>query len=151
MLIRLLATDFPGTTCGPSRDEPDGYTGIRVGIQVRGKPAEIDDLVEGDASSATWELPCRTAVTPRGIDVTGRHVQGGPGARFIYLSWIYRHRSGEDRLFRRAKLMLSDVPDATMRSAWDSGMLTARIGLTDAKGNPSCAAMRAPEIEWSAG
>jgi hypothetical protein len=29
-------------------------------------------------------------------------------------------------------------------------MLVGRLGLTDAKGNPLCAAVRPPVIEWSA-
>jgi hypothetical protein len=32
-----------------------------------------------------------------------------------------------------------------------SGTLVARLGLTDVKGNPVCARVRPPAVEWSAG
>jgi hypothetical protein len=32
----------------------------------------------------------------------------------------------------------------------DLGLLVGRLGLTDRKGNPLCAAVRPPVIEWSA-
>jgi len=31
------------------------------------------------------------------------------------------------------------------------GLLIGRLGLTDAKGGPVCAAVRPPQIEWRAG
>jgi hypothetical protein len=34
--------------------------------------------------------------------------------------------------------------------ALDLGLLVGRLGLTDPKGNPRCAAVRPPVIEWSA-
>ena len=54
-------------------------------------------------------------------------------------------------MFRRAKLMLDGVPPDVLRRAVETGTLNGRIGLTDEKGNPSCAAMRPPLIEWTAG
>jgi hypothetical protein len=35
-------------------------------------------------------------------------------------------------------------------SALRLGLLVGRLGLTDARGNPLCAAVRPPVIEWSA-
>ena len=54
-------------------------------------------------------------------------------------------------MFRRAKLMLDAVPDRDLAEAADSGVLVGRLGLTDAKGQPLCAAARPPVIEWSVG
>lgn len=34
--------------------------------------------------------------------------------------------------------------------ALELGVLVGRLGLTDPKGNPLCAAVRPPVIEWSA-
>jgi hypothetical protein len=121
-----------------------------VGVQVRSKPSEIDWLTSADEPSARWELDCTATVTPGGVDVRGRHIQGGPGARFVYLSWIYRDSSGEDRMFRRAKLHLDVVPDEVLSSAAQTRTLVARLGLTDAKGNPTCASVRPPLVQWSA-
>src|SRR6267142_628070 len=37
-----------------------------------------------------------------------------------------------------------------IENAMDMGLLVGRLGLTDPKGNPLCAAVRPPAIEWSA-
>ena len=54
-------------------------------------------------------------------------------------------------LFRRAKLWLNAIPTDVIDSALESGVLVGRLGLTDGKGNPLCASVRPPLIEWSAG
>jgi Family of unknown function (DUF5990) len=51
---------------------------------------------------------------------------------------------------RRAKLWLNAIPPAVIGSALSGGMLVGRLGLTDARGNPLCAAVRPPVIQWSA-
>ena len=53
-------------------------------------------------------------------------------------------------MFRRAKLMLADVPAAVLDAAAASGLLVGRLGLTDAKGQPLCASVRPPQIGWAA-
>jgi hypothetical protein len=149
MEIRIEASDLPGIACGPSVDFP-GYTNIHVGVQRRDKPAELLDLHPGDAPSAVWVLECRANVTPAGVDVSGSHVQGRRGARFIYLSWGMVAGAGEFSMFRRAKLMFDAIDAEVVDAAARSGLLIARLGLTDAKGHPLCAAVRPPLIEWSA-
>jgi hypothetical protein len=54
-------------------------------------------------------------------------------------------------MFRRSKLMLADVPDDILAKAATKGVLVGRLGLTDAKGQPLCAAVRPPAIDWSVG
>jgi hypothetical protein len=76
-------------------------------------------------------------------------LQGHPGARFIYISWGTVDQETFTR-FRRAKLWLDAVPPVVVTSALRRGVLVGRLGLTDAKGNPHCASVRAPTIEWSA-
>ena len=53
-------------------------------------------------------------------------------------------------MFRRAKLILDAIPDGVVDEAVESGLLVGRLGLTDAKRNPRCAAVRPPVIAWSA-
>jgi hypothetical protein len=53
-------------------------------------------------------------------------------------------------MFRRAKLWLEAVPPQVLASAAERGTLVGRLTLTDAKGNPVCASVRPPLIEWSA-
>jgi Family of unknown function (DUF5990) len=53
-------------------------------------------------------------------------------------------------MFMRAKLMLDAAGPATIEAARRSGHLIARLKLTDPEGNPLCAAIRPPLINWSA-
>jgi len=153
--IRIEGTDLPGRSCGPSPDVPGGYHNIHVGVQRRGHRDELLGLTPGDATSATWTLECQlgVAVSPAGspVDVKGPYIQGPPGGRFIYLNWVTVDEAGNLRLFRRAKLWIDGVPPDVLGEAARTGQLIGRLGLTDAKGNPTCSAGRPPSIEWSAG
>ena len=87
---------------------------------------------------------------PGGHHLQGPYIQGPPGGRFIYLSWGTVDDAAGFTLFRRAKLWLDVVPAGVLDQAMDRGVLVGRLGLTDLKGNPLCAAVRPPVIEWSA-
>jgi len=100
--------------------------------------------------SATWTLECTAAASPAGANLMGPYIQGPPGGRFIYLSWVTLDDGQTLTLFRRAKLRLDAVPTAVIDSALKLGLLVGRLGLTDDKGNPLCAAVRPPVIQWSA-
>jgi hypothetical protein len=95
-------------------------------------------------------VDCHADRSPAGVDLRGPYIQGPPGGRFIYLSWGTVDEAESFTLFRRAKLWLDAVPSAVIDSALDLGLLVGRIGLTDRKGNPLCAAVRPPLIVWSA-
>jgi len=148
--IRIEASDFPGISCGPSPDSPEGYRNIHVGVQRRQRRDELLGLVPGDATSASWSLDCIAVRSPSGVDLKGPYIQGPPGGRFIYLSWGTVDDAESFTLFRRAKLWLDAVPPAVIGRAVGQGLLIGRLGLTDRKGNPLCAAVRPPLIEWSA-
>ncbi|WP_028925624.1 DUF5990 family protein [Pseudonocardia acaciae] len=150
MEIRIEATGLPGRACGPGPNFP-GYANIHVGLQRRNRPAELLDPHPGDAPTATWSIDCAATNTPTGIDVTGRYVQGRPTDRFIYLSWGTIGETGEFSMFRRAKLMLDAIDPDVLRAATRSGRLVARLRLTDASGQPLCAQVRPPQLEWIAG
>jgi uncharacterized protein DUF5990 len=147
--IRIEASDLPGASCGPSPDQPGGYHNIHVGVQRRNNPREWLGLVPGGAPSATWTMDC-TPVPASPGDIRGPYIQGPPGGRFIYLSWGTIDESGAFTLFRRAKLWLDAVPPTVLDQAIAGGVLVGRLGLTDRKGNPLCASVRAPTIEWRA-
>jgi hypothetical protein len=147
MLIRIEAHDLPGRSCGPSPERPEGHHGIEVGVQRKNKPGELMGQVSADAESVTWELEA-TPVPSSPSDFRGPYVSGPPGGRFIYLSWVVVEEPRSFEMFRRAKIMLDGVPDPVMAAAQASGVLVGRLGLTDPKGNPTCAAVRPPLIEW---
>jgi len=147
VIIRIEGVDLPGPSCGPSPERPDGHHNIHVAVPRRGRPGELLGLTPASAPSARWELPCTVA----GSDVKGPYVQGRPGGRFVYLSWgTVDPATGAFSLFRRAKLLLDAVPPDVLAVAADQGVLVGRVGLTDAKGNPTCAALRPPQVAWRA-
>ncbi|MFJ3903753.1 DUF5990 family protein [Streptomyces sp. NPDC090025] len=150
MQIRIEADRLPGLSCAPAPGYP-GHTGIHVAVQRRARPAELLAPQPGDAPSAAWTLDCVVTETATGgHDIKGPYVQGGPGGRFVYLSWVSVGQDGTATMFRRAKLMLDAVPERTVRAAVGSGVLLGRLGLTDVKGQPLCAAVRPPRIDWTA-
>jgi hypothetical protein len=151
VLVRIEGHDLPGRSCRPGPDSPDGHDNVHVAVQRRAKPAELLDLTAGDVAAVVWTLECTAGEGPNGIDIRGAHVQGPPGARFIYLSWGMVDETGGFTMFRRAKLWLDDgVPPDVLQGPVATGVLNGRLGLTDDAGQPRCASVRPPLIEWSA-
>ena len=146
MQIRVIGTDLPGRDCPQGHNFP-GYSNVHVGIQTKRRPPELLNLQAGDAAEVSWTIDCEV----NGSDVRGPYIQGRPGERFIYLNWGSVDRDGRMEMFRRAKLMLDAVPAGVLAKAAESGVLVGRLGLTDAKGQPLCAAVRPPAIDWSVG
>lgn len=151
MQIRIEAVDLPGLSCGPGPDAPDGHHHVHVGVQRRNRPHELFGLVAGNSPTARWTLECATLVSPSGVDLKGPHIQGPPGSRFIYLSWVDGDATGDPVMFRRAKLWLDAIAASVLERAVHQGALIGRLGLTDPAGNPLCASVRPPLIEWSTG
>ena len=149
MQIRIEGSALPGRTWVAGPDSPCAEN-VHVAVQRKDRPQELLDLQPGDAASASWTLECTTNQTPTGIEVNGPYVQNRLGGRFIYLSWVDVGKAGTCRMFRRAKLMFDDIDQATLAAAVQSGRLTGRLRLTDAKGHPLCARVRPPVIQWSA-
>ncbi len=132
VLLVLDGHHLPGLRCGSHAD-------VHVGVQLGREPAH---LVPGDAEHARWELEIE--VVPGEVrDFRGPAVQGRRGARFVYLTW--GEGGGTDfAMFRRAKLMLDDLPDV------EAPEVRARLHLTDECGLPRCARLRPPAVEWVA-
>jgi Family of unknown function (DUF5990) len=125
MRLVIRGHRFPGLTCGP-------YSNVHVGLQVGREPT---DLVPGDADSAEWVTEIRAVDG----DFRGPAVQGKKGERFVYLTWG-SVVGGSFDMFRRAKLMLADLPA-------DSEDVAVDVDLTDDHGMPRCARLRHPAIQ----
>jgi len=140
--ITLIGRDLPGSTCRPG---PDGeiYQDIHVAV---GPLDRMVGAVAGDAASARWDVDVEPKALADGtLDWRGRLVSGRRGDRYLYLNWLAAGPAGELRMFRRGKVMLSDLDPGLAAGA---AALRCTIGLTDAKGNPSCARFRAHEALW---
>jgi len=150
VIVRIEASDLPGRTCGPGPDFPEGHHNIHVAVQGRKGQQDLVGMVPGDAPSAVWSLACTVAGRTPDADLRGPQIHGAPGKRFIYLSWGVVDEPGTFRMFRRAKLWIDGVPPSVLAEARERGVLVGKLGLTDDKGWPLCAAVRPPRIQWSA-
>ncbi|WP_042390316.1 DUF5990 family protein [Streptacidiphilus melanogenes] len=147
MQLRIEAHTLPGRDCAPGPGFP-GAGGIEVAVQRKDRPTELLAPQSGDAPTARWAFDC--TFTPEG-ELRGPYVQNRLGGRFVYLSWIGRQPQEQSaRMFRRAKLMLAQVPPEILAEARQRGALVGRLGLTDAKGHPVCGRVVPPAIEWTA-
>lgn len=124
MRLVIRGHHLPGRTCGPYQDV---HVALQVGLDPEG-------LVAGDAENAEWVTEVRAVEG----DFRGPAVQGRKGGRFVYLTWgTYSDRTFS--MFRRAKLMLADLPEGRDE-------VTVEVHLTDAGGMPLCARLTAPAL-----
>ena len=160
LVVRIEGFDLPGRSCCTVQGEP-GHANVHVGmgddragatgLTVPGRRLVATELVPGDAAFASWEMPVTIRRGEDGIDFGGPSVRGDRSDRHLGLIWGDVPGDGTFRLFRGAKLRLVDVDQRIVEQAWQPGYaLVARVKLTDARGNPVCARVRPPDIEWSA-
>lgn len=146
MVIQVDGRNLPGLRChpGPSAVE---YENIHVGI---GQRFGSDQLVRGDAPSASWRFHVRViSVGESSFDFRGPLVSGRRGDRFLYLNWFSVADDGGFRPFRRAKVELTAIDSALVARALESDAeLHCIVELTDAKGNPTCARFKGDLISW---
>lgn len=161
MTVVIEGVELPGLACQP---EGDGTRHDSVHVAVLSTSKELAGLtvvpprpwhavwaLPGDAAAARWEVDVRVKRGPDGFDFGGPFVRGNKDDRHIGLVWGDVPGDGMFHLFRGAKLRFADLDPALIESALaPAGRLTARVRLTDAKGNPICARLRAPNISWSA-
>jgi Family of unknown function (DUF5990) len=134
MRLTVRGRDLPGSTFGERSN-------IHVGLQIR---RDASGLVPGHARAATWVTDVTVIEGPDGVDYRGEAVQGRRGERFLYLTW----GTVEDEaftMFRRAKVMLNDLP-AALRS---EPAVVVHVPLTQGDGSPRCARVPANILTWS--
>jgi ankyrin repeat protein len=147
--IEIRAEDFPGSACGPG-PEGEMYEDIHVGLARR---TETVELVRGNASRAAWSFDVTVRRDDSGaLDLGGPFVHGTRGARHLGLRWVVVTPEDELRVFRGAKLRISDVePELLEEAVRGRRALVATVGMTDEHGHPICATIRPPLVEWSVG
>jgi hypothetical protein len=128
MRLIIRGHRLPGLACA-------GYANVHVALQVRRDP---EGLVPADADAARWE----TDIAVTAGDFRGPAVQGRKGERFVYLTWG-EVEDGAFTMFRRAKLMLDDLPA-------DAERVLVDVDLTDEHGQPRCARLRPPALRVAA-
>ena len=141
VVIRLHCIDFPGRSF-------DGKADIKVGAQ---KGDVVVDDVFGDVQAADFDFELRVernAKTGR-PNFLGPYAHGKPEERFLYLCWGQRIGGVAWHGFRRAKIHLRALDWATVERALASERpIQAVLRLTDEKGGPLCASVKANNIVW---
>jgi len=140
--VHVKGVDLPGRRFGDERYSGCVYDDIMVGVQ-RGR--DIEQLAPADAAEVRFDFELR----PCGDrDARGPYAHGRPNQRFVYLCWV----AGPDReMFRRAKLMLADIPaEVWVAAQAPDRRLEGTLGLTDGRGGPLCARVPSAAIGWSA-
>jgi len=120
---------------------------VHAGVQVG---QDVEQLVRGDAASATWTVEVKVVAVGDAYDFRGPAVHGRKGERFLYIAWGDVGATGTFAMFRRAKLMLDDVDSSLIAKALAADKpLQARIHLTDDHGGPRCARVGSDALRWS--
>jgi hypothetical protein len=139
--VCIIGRRLPGRTCG-------AYTDVTVGL-VGKVGRDPTDGVSADVHEARWETRVEVREKDGEPVFRGSAVNGPPGERFLYLTWIGRVGDAAPAMFRRAKLRLDAVPPEVLAEALRSGVLVGRLQLTAADGMPVCASVRPPSITWA--
>ncbi|MEZ5043669.1 MAG: DUF5990 family protein [Saprospiraceae bacterium] len=137
--IKLICTNFPGSACC-------GRENIFLSIQ---KNKEVLEETPGDSLSKTFSLSLECNMGKDGMpNFLGPYVFGSTGDKFLYLVW-YSKENGIKEMFRRAKIKLNVLSWEQINTAIAQGKsIEAHIKLTDKKGEPVCASLKAENISW---
>jgi len=138
--IQIHCRSLPGTRFA-------GRAGVRLGIQ---NGNDVVQDVPGDAAEATFQASLRVTRNPKDgtPNFLGKFAHGTLDKRFIYLCWGERRGDDWDG-FRRAKIHLSHLDWPSIETAVAAlRPIEAFLAMTDDKGGPLCASVRADKIEW---
>jgi hypothetical protein len=134
--IMLVCTHFPGCSF-------DGCDDLQVGLQTgRGQGNRIIDAVPGDSTEARFTVDLQARRAEDTVDFSGPLVQGRPGERFLYLTWI--SAAHPQNPLRRVKVPLQQL-------SWDdlqNGQVVAHLRMTGADGSPLAATPKSPALRW---
>jgi hypothetical protein len=133
--LRIVGTDLPGGA------------GVLVAVQ-RGR--EVLQRLPADGDRAIWDLDLELRPGGDGAaEVRGPWIHGGPGDRFLYLSWGTVGADGAWAMFRRAKLWPAEAGTERLEEAATAGnRLEAHLSLTDRDGGPVCGGVHGEAVTW---
>ncbi len=137
--LQLDCSNFPGLPF-------EGRAAIYLGIQFK---QDILDETPINVQQKIFKVEIKVTEGKGGLpNFTGPFVFGKTGDKFLYLVWFMKTSKGNER-FRRAKIKLNELSWEQIKAAISKqSPLRAQINLTDAKGGPICASLKAPYIQW---
>src|SRR5688572_33472964 len=116
---------------------------------VQGKPGELVDQVRSSGKDLTFELSVRLGpeLPDGGLRFLGKHVQGPPSARFVYICSGSLAGDVGSCWTRRAKIPLGGVSETLIRSG---RRLECRIQGRAKDAGPACATVPLLGKGWRA-
>lgn len=132
-------------------DFPASFNGHPIFLGV-----QREDLVEQIVSRATAEPVFKLEFRIEDADGTpnflGPYAQGKKAERFFYLAWGVTGNAAYFGMFRRLKVHLSHLTARDLQAAAKKGRpLEVTLSLTDKRGEPRCASVRAGDqgVTWA--
>jgi hypothetical protein len=123
---------------------PDPEVAVYGAVQIRKIVEQVTALTEPEMElRASFEVVDGDG----GADFRGPYVQGRRGERFVYISWGFGSEPDDFHMFRRAKVMLDEIPAGLL----DAAVVVAAIAGTSADGGPVCARVRPEHVDWTRG
>jgi len=140
LTIEVTCKNLPGIRFA---DKEPVYLGIQKGREVVDAcPADQEPVI----FRPTFKIGRQSNGAPNFL---GPFAQGVPGERFFYLSWGVRHPDQRFEMFRRAKVHLNHLPWRSIETALSRNRpIQVVLDMTDGKGGPRCASLRAGSAEW---
>ncbi|MCB0519144.1 MAG: hypothetical protein H6577_05550 [Lewinellaceae bacterium] len=137
--IQLHCKAFPGKAFGT-------FSNVHLGIQ---KGKETVEETSCATVSKVFNLPIFIKEDKEGRpDFSGEFVHGKLGDRFLYLVWFEKEEWGKT-MFRRGKIKLQHLTWERIQAAIAAQKpIATEVFLTDKKGGPVCATLKAENIRW---
>ncbi len=120
----------------------DGGLPVFGAVQIRRDVEQITPLVE---TAMELRADFEVVAGEGDVDFRGPYVQGRRGERFVYISWGLGDDPDEFHMYRRAKVMLDEIPPSLLGGE----VVVATIVGTSPDGGPVCARVRPEHVEWS--
>lgn len=113
---------------------------------------DVLDVVSTQASGASFRLTVDAIEKPAGWDFRGPYVYGKLGERFLYVCWGRQTVHGwMSENGGRTKLQLGFISQDQLDAALAGRVLVADLTLSNDRGKPALATVRAPTLVWRLG
>jgi hypothetical protein len=135
--IEIVCTELPGAR----------NRSLQLGIQ---RDEVITEAAPVDAKRIVFRPTLRARPNADGsVNFLGPFAQGPKAERFIYLNWVESNGKVLTAMIGRIKLQLNHITWAAVKKAAEGNKpLRVKLALTNAKGNPVMASLRADAAKW---
>jgi Family of unknown function (DUF5990) len=135
--VEIVCTELPGA----------GHSSLHLGIQ---RDNVITEAAPVDSKRIVFRPTLRARRNADGsVNFLGPFAQGPKAERFIYLNWAATDGTVPTAMVGRIKLHLNHIKWAAVEKAAEGNKpIRVKLTLTNAKGNPVMASLRADVAKW---